>query len=307
MNNNHNIRVSIGLPVYNGEKFLRKRIESLLNQTFGDFELIISDNASTDYTQAICEEYARKDKRIRYIRQERNMGAAWNFNFVLKEARHEYFVWVAVDDILMPTFLERNIRILEEKKDVVCSVSKIEMFGSMTEYLKDRSKDSMFIKIKKKIIKKIGYMDTFPIYGSYEERIKKFFKTCRHSLAFYGVYRTKQLHDNNLFLGGFVGLDTAFSLDILKYGDIYVIDEILMHVFDGGESRSGMIGATRNYNKNIIGIIFPFYSFTQWCLKHLGIGLFTKNIGFFIKINFIGEFSLCVDTVRLITRIISRK
>jgi len=76
--------VSIGLPVYNRERFLRETLESLLAQTFEDFELIISDNASTDGTQAICREYTSKDPRIRYYRNDQNRGASWNYNHVFE-------------------------------------------------------------------------------------------------------------------------------------------------------------------------------------------------------------------------------
>lgn len=92
-------QISIGMPVYNGAKFIREAIDSLLAQTFTDFELIISDNASTDETEAICREYAAKDKRIRYIRQSQNLGALANFKFVLDEAVGEYFMWAAADDV----------------------------------------------------------------------------------------------------------------------------------------------------------------------------------------------------------------
>ena len=112
-------QISIGLPVYNAELFIHKKIKSLLEQTFTDFELIISDNGSTDSTSLICEEYAKKDKRIKYIKQEKNMGAVWNYNLVLKEAKCDYFLWVAADDILSPKFIEKNINILETKDNVI--------------------------------------------------------------------------------------------------------------------------------------------------------------------------------------------
>ncbi|MEW6694014.1 MAG: glycosyltransferase [Pseudomonadota bacterium] len=92
-------QVSIGMPVYNGAKFIREALDSLLAQTFTDFELIISDNASTDETEAICREYAAKDKRIHYIRQRENLGATANFKYVLDEAVGEYFMWAAADDV----------------------------------------------------------------------------------------------------------------------------------------------------------------------------------------------------------------
>lgn len=92
-------KVSIGMPVYNGEPFIRKALDSLLVQTFTDFELIISDNASTDRTEAMCREYALRDPRIRYVRQSENHGVFFNFQFVLDEARGEYFMWAAADDM----------------------------------------------------------------------------------------------------------------------------------------------------------------------------------------------------------------
>ncbi|MEI6268153.1 MAG: glycosyltransferase [Methylococcaceae bacterium] len=92
--------VSIGMPVYNGAEYIREALDSLLAQTFTDFELIISDNASNDTTQEICQKYAEQDSRIRYIRQSTNMGAMPNFTFVLHEARAEYFMWATHDDKL---------------------------------------------------------------------------------------------------------------------------------------------------------------------------------------------------------------
>lgn len=95
----HTPKVSIGMPVYNGEKFIHEALDSLIAQTFTDFELVISDNASTDETQTICETYALRDPRIRYVRQTENKGALANFQFVLNEALGEYFMWAAADDL----------------------------------------------------------------------------------------------------------------------------------------------------------------------------------------------------------------
>jgi len=116
----NSLKISIGLPVYNGEKFIHKRIESILSQTLHNFELIISDNASTDKTSLICKEFASKDNRIRYFIQERNMEMVWNFNFVLDKAKCDYFVWAGVDDVWLPEFLEENIKALENDKKSVC-------------------------------------------------------------------------------------------------------------------------------------------------------------------------------------------
>lgn len=112
-------KVSIGLPVYNGENYLVKAIDSILAQTFTDFELIITDNASTDSTEALCRQYAAADKRIRYIRNPVNLGAAPNFNKAFELATGKYFKWAAHDDILAPDFLERCVGILDRKPEVV--------------------------------------------------------------------------------------------------------------------------------------------------------------------------------------------
>ncbi|MDX1539774.1 MAG: glycosyltransferase family 2 protein [Geminicoccaceae bacterium] len=106
-------KVTIGLPVYNGERFLARALDSHLAQTFQDFELIISDNASTDGTRKICEDYAARDPRIHYHCVDENRGAMWNFNRCLELARGEYFKWSAHDDIIEPTFLERCVEALD--------------------------------------------------------------------------------------------------------------------------------------------------------------------------------------------------
>lgn len=111
---NHIPRVSIGMPVYNGEKFIRDALDSLLAQTYTDFELIISDNASTDVTEKICREYATKDSRVHYIRQGENIGATENFKFVLQMARGEYFMWAAHDDRWHPDFIYLGVRVLDD-------------------------------------------------------------------------------------------------------------------------------------------------------------------------------------------------
>jgi hypothetical protein len=106
-------RVSIGLPVYNGQAYVRAAIESILAQTFTDFELVICDNASTDQTPAICQAFAAADPRIRYHRSETNLGASPNFNRAFQLSRSEYFKWAAADDLIEPEFLHRCVAVLD--------------------------------------------------------------------------------------------------------------------------------------------------------------------------------------------------
>jgi hypothetical protein len=115
----HSPRVSIGLPVFNGENYLAETLDSILAQTFADFELIISDNASTDRTEAICRQYAAQDRRIRYVRNPSNLGAARNYNRAFELARGEYFKWNGHDDPLAPLFLERCVEVLDREPGVV--------------------------------------------------------------------------------------------------------------------------------------------------------------------------------------------
>src|SRR6267142_2279410 len=107
-------KVSIGLPVYNGEKYLRFALNSVLQQTHDDFELIISDNASTDATQKICREYAAKDQRIRYDRNETNIGAVGNYNRVFELGRGEFFKWASHDDEFHPSLIEKCLKVFEQ-------------------------------------------------------------------------------------------------------------------------------------------------------------------------------------------------
>jgi glycosyltransferase involved in cell wall biosynthesis len=119
--NETNPRVSIGMPVYNGENYLRESLTSILSQTFQDFELIISDNASTDSTETICREYAAKDGRVRYYRNDNNIGAGPNHNRVFELARGEYFKWAAYDDICAPDFLSKAVATLDSNpRCVLC-------------------------------------------------------------------------------------------------------------------------------------------------------------------------------------------
>jgi glycosyltransferase involved in cell wall biosynthesis len=111
--------VSVGVPVYNGEAFLEDAIRSTLTQTLGDLELILCDNASSDRTAEICRDYAARDPRVRYFRNARNLGAAANYNLAFSHARGRYFKWLAHDDRMLPSYLARTHRILQERADAV--------------------------------------------------------------------------------------------------------------------------------------------------------------------------------------------
>ena len=290
----NNFKVSIGLPVYNGENFLKYALDSLLSQTFRDFEIIISDNASTDNTPKICQEYVLRDKRIRYIRQNKNMGALWNFNFVLKQSNKEYFIWVSADDKLHPEFLEKNIDILEKNKNVVCSIGDV-IYSDVINYEFKLNNDT------KKIFRQKYVKST---YGTYESKVRTYLKFFQASMI-YGLYRRDKLQKSITINKIFLAFDLSIILNVLKYGDFHVIDENLLHRYNKGSHS--IIGTLRKYDISLINIIFLELPFTFWCLKNLGFKNFIRNFDVFLKINIVGGLTILFETIRISKRIVFRQ
>jgi glycosyltransferase involved in cell wall biosynthesis len=129
--------LSVGLFVYNGERFIEEGLRSILNQTFADFELIISDNASTDRTGEIAEDYAKRDDRIRYYRNAKNMGAGWNARRVYELASGKYFRWATVDDLLEPDLLRRCVEILESDRACVLAHTRTKEVDENKVFIKN--------------------------------------------------------------------------------------------------------------------------------------------------------------------------
>src|SRR3989442_7535435 len=116
--------VSIGVPVYNEERYLSFTLESLLAQDYRNLELIISDNASTDRTREICQEYVNRDGRVRYYRTETNVGAVKNFNSTFLHARGKYFMWVGAHDTWHSSFISRALSLIEADPRIVLVYSR---------------------------------------------------------------------------------------------------------------------------------------------------------------------------------------
>ena len=125
------------MPVYNGERYLEITLDSILAQTFTDFELVISDNGSTDRTQQICESYAARDDRVKYHRNPQNIGIAPNFNRVFHLCTGEYFKWTDYDDILAPEFLEKCVQGLDQHPRAACCYPKTRLIDERGEKIKD--------------------------------------------------------------------------------------------------------------------------------------------------------------------------
>jgi len=131
-------RLTVGLPVFNGERFLAASLDALLAQSFTDFELIISDNDSTDRTGTIARRYEATDPRVRYVHHNRNRGAAFNHNFVVVQARGEFFKWASDDDLYAPELLQRCIAALDARPEIVLAhawTAFIDAAGGITNAL----------------------------------------------------------------------------------------------------------------------------------------------------------------------------
>lgn len=165
-------RVNIGLPVYNGENFIEETLDSILSQTYEDFELIISDNASTDGTQDICNAYAEKDERIRYCRNEVNLGGSRNYNRAFELSKGGYFKWAAHDDIISPTYLEKCVEVLDRDPSVVLCYSKMQYIDAKGNFLKEyderpnHASPQTFIRFSDFVLKGTGTFEHFGLVRS---------------------------------------------------------------------------------------------------------------------------------------------
>lgn len=294
-NLNKTPKISIGVPVYNGQNFIRKRLDSILNQSFTDFEIIISDNNSTDLTLEICKEYAEKDKRIRLTKQEKNIGLFWNYKFVLDNSLGDYFVIANVDDLWEKDFLLKNFEILESHPKIVVSMGKITRYGSFDTYDEKKS-DNFFTRIYKKNRKKLRSLNIFSISGNYESKVRFCLRKYNFWIQF-GLFRKQELQ-SSMMESPFYGWDYALVLNVLRHGDVFVHDLPLMKFYTKGASGQGVSEFLHQQKLSKQFIILPHAPLTQWCLKNLGIIFFLKNIDFFIKLNFLAILSLIADSIK---------
>ena len=182
--------ITLGLLVYNGERYLAQTLESLLSQTYGEFELLVSDNASADGTEEICRSFAGQDDRISYIRQSRNIGAMSNFNYLASLAESRYFKWCAADDLLEPTYLASCIEFLQSNPDYVLCHSSTRTIGFDGRELPNE------------IIKASGASERVPngMFESYPpwRRFRDVLLGSTAVMDLWGVIRTEPLLDTGL-------------------------------------------------------------------------------------------------------------
>ncbi|RUL76747.1 glycosyltransferase family 2 protein [Dyella choica] len=247
MSERRKTRVTIGMPVFNGEKTVAAVIESLLQQTFADFQLIISDNASTDATSEICSVFARQDSRIRYIRQAINLGAEANFDYVLQEADCEYFMWAAADDMRSRDFLALCVDLLDKKSDYVGATCPTRFEGMEPDPIR------------------MG--DRTLCDEDANENIIKFFEDWHANGRFYSLFRRKELgfwlHQSKHYLGA----DWALIVQLLKVGKFRRLDS--GHVELGRHGASNQLNIFSRYRSGTLQWIVPFLDLSRIAMNSL--------------------------------------
>jgi len=237
--------VSIGLPVYNGDKYLKKALDSLLMQSITDFELIISDNCSTDNTSNICQEYANKDSRIRYIRQQENIGATSNFHFVLKVASAEYFMWAAHDDLWSSDWLE--VLLTEFKKDDLAVRGKAINIDEEGEIIGVTNVTSFN---KNQVLK--VFMDN-------ESNCRAFY--------WYALFRTNLLRQINFgLLDSTFGVDTLFIVHLVEVGALRTTNKTYQYYRQHSASSTKLISKNWFGFRRLIYHLFPISSYL-YCMR----------------------------------------
>lgn len=205
----HIPRVSIGMPVFNGELYLKEAVDSILAQTYQDFELIISDNASTDATEKICEAYAVKDRRVTYHRNKINLGGCRNQNRLVELSSGEYFMWAHHDDRRAPEYIEHCVRVLDDNPSVVLCYSKTSFIDENGKLLENAPTlldiDSSLPQDRFRSLIRLDYKCGSPILGMFRASVLK---------------RTP-------LLGYYADHDRVVLSELALYGPFYEIPEYL--------------------------------------------------------------------------------
>lgn len=214
--------VTIGVPVYNGARFLPQALDSLLGQGTSDFEMIISDNASTDGTEAICRAYAAKDARVRYVRQPVNIGAPKNWTFVAKQARGKYFKWASGNDFCPPEMIEKCVAIMEADPRVVLCYGKTclidEETGRREEYARD-----------------IAVTEDLP-----HERFRTLYRTLALNNAQCGLIRAEALRRTR-YDRPYPGGDVVLMAELALQGRFVLLPDVLLYRRMGRKTLSSLL------------------------------------------------------------------
>lgn len=247
-------RVSIGLPVYNGARYLARALDSILGQTYSDYEVIIADNASTDATRRICESYASTDQRIRYFRNPRNLGAAPNFNRVFELATGEYFKWAAYDDELEPDFLNSCVRELDTHPEAVLCYTRVRIIDEHSQVTEEYIPEPQTVGIQP------------------HKRFRNLILYPHLATQLYGLLRSAVLVRTSL-LGSFPSSDEVLLAQLGLMGEFLEVPEPSFRLrVHPEQSTRGALAAQRDrivwFNTSLVGkVVLPKWQYLIACVR----------------------------------------
>ena len=238
--------LTIGVPVFNGERYLREALAGIQAQTFADFEVVIADNASTDGTEEIARAVVAEDARFRYVRRERNLGLVGNYNRLFEETTGEYFAWLAADDVVRPDFCGACVALLEEHPEAAAATTEILLIDSAGRVLGP---------------------DPEPIRADHPDRAVRFAELASfdHYCQFtYGAYRRSMMARTRLMLPFFWSSDRLFLAELALQGTLvrdprhlYLVRQHAERVTLGGRAKfyAGLAapqrGTTLRYSREL--------------------------------------------------------
>ena len=244
--------ISIGIPIYNAEKTLQKSIKSILQQSYKNIEIIISDNNSNDSTYHMCRKLYDKDKRIKLFRQKKSIDVIDNFIFVYKKSNGNFFMWHPSHYFRSKNFIKKNFEILKKNNNVIGSCSK----------------DLFFDEVGKREWTK------FSLEKNILQNLQEFVKNIRRSHGiFYALYR-KSKNSSNYKISNYIAHDWNFCIGMILQGKIKRIDSGYTLIGRGSSTRSDYYKKNR---KIFIEIFFPFYFFLKKLVKQISK---TKKLNF---------------------------
>jgi glycosyltransferase involved in cell wall biosynthesis len=254
-------RISVTLPVFNGERYIAQAIRSILDQRYRDLELIISDNASTDATEEICRAFEAQDRRVRYVRQQRNIGASPNFNICYELASGEYFKWAAHDDFMEPEYLAACIEALDADPDAVLCQSLVRLID----------KEDRLIEINRPIAPEAASPRASTRFAA---RMRN-----PRCLEIWGVVRKKTLQESVL-IGSYIGMDRALLLELALRGRFLLIDQPLFTNRDHPERATRV---TRTQTRKDLAIVYDTANAGQtvlstWIFYKESVGIIRRNL-----------------------------
>jgi glycosyltransferase involved in cell wall biosynthesis len=208
--------LSIGLPVFNGEDYLEEAVESILAQTYKDFELVISDNASTDRTEEICRSFVERDGRVKYFRNPQNIGATQNWYRVFDLSCGKYFASAAHDDVYDPQFMEKCISVLEQDPSIVVCYSRTSIIDQEGKRLVDD-------RIARMLSAAINTTSPHP-----SVRLYNVIDVDYLCIQLYGVMHAEALRRTKVFVG-YYGCDRNTLAELALLGKIHELPEYLFH------------------------------------------------------------------------------